>query len=290
MKKESPGVLPNERIPLGSAEYYAIRFAPKEQHARLALINSLYRTLRAIPRECSEPQLARQKLDWWRVEIDRAFEGKAQHPITQQLVEQWQDWPQAGPALERLLNGVQMESKGAPPGTRQEFINHCQDTGGALAQLIARQFGANSMQLECSAILGQFVRQVEIIQELGREVRSGRCLLSREFLDEHGLRTGDLLRPEREKILSQALGELASDAIGEARQALDRLPGQPHPALGTPYSLASISGQLLKVLEQEDYQVMRQYTRLTPMRYFWIAWRSQRAVKRPRILDLPRVR
>ena len=72
---------PNRFTAVGSAAYYAIRFAPEATRHRNALLFAWHELIMQICEQPRDPGAARLKLDWWRQEIDKIQDGKASHPL-----------------------------------------------------------------------------------------------------------------------------------------------------------------------------------------------------------------
>ena len=73
---------PNRFTPVGSAVYYAIRFAPEAERDRSTLLFSWHELIMQISEQPRDPGAARLKLDWWRHEIGNIRDGKAGHPLS----------------------------------------------------------------------------------------------------------------------------------------------------------------------------------------------------------------
>ena len=87
MNQNSPIGFPNEHTPLGSSRYYVTRFAPTGQRNALALLFALHQALMAIPRECTDPNVAHTKLNWWREQL-LSTEAASSHPIVHSINQQ----------------------------------------------------------------------------------------------------------------------------------------------------------------------------------------------------------
>ncbi|MBL3619477.1 MAG: squalene/phytoene synthase family protein, partial [gamma proteobacterium endosymbiont of Lamellibrachia anaximandri] len=59
-------------VPLGSSSYYIIRFSPAPYRNDLTHLFAWQRELTNIPLECSDPGVAKTRLQWWREEIKKS--------------------------------------------------------------------------------------------------------------------------------------------------------------------------------------------------------------------------
>lgn len=71
--------------PPGSDLYYCLRKIKPPQKNAVVLIEALFQAIFTIPFKVKEDAVALAKLQWWQQEIERAYQGKANHPLTQNL-------------------------------------------------------------------------------------------------------------------------------------------------------------------------------------------------------------
>jgi phytoene synthase len=72
--------------PPGSSLYYSVLFSPPEQRQAIIAIYAFYQEISNIIDSCSDLQVAQTKLEWWKTEIIRLFDGEPRHPITKALL------------------------------------------------------------------------------------------------------------------------------------------------------------------------------------------------------------
>ena len=61
----------------GSSFYYSFLFLPPEKRRAITALYAYCREVDDVVDECSDTDLARAKLAWWRQEISGAFAGEA---------------------------------------------------------------------------------------------------------------------------------------------------------------------------------------------------------------------
>ena len=64
----------------GSDLYYSLLYTPQPQRLAAETLHAFAREVIDIPRTCSDPGVARLKLQWWREELARTFAGRATTP------------------------------------------------------------------------------------------------------------------------------------------------------------------------------------------------------------------
>ena len=91
---------------LGSDLYYATLYVPAPQRRALSLIEALRAQIAAVPFTVSNPELAFTKLSWWHEEAHRLNANEARHALTRALAPVQNAYPQLGPAMLALIDGI----------------------------------------------------------------------------------------------------------------------------------------------------------------------------------------
>ncbi len=261
----------------GSSYYYSTLFVAPERQKALNVVYAFKAEIEGIRRSCSDPGIARIKLEWWRDELQRALEGAPQHPVAQgiaMLITQYGLMPPDLLAIidcaERRLNGERYPSYAA----LKEDHRH---SAGALARLACTITGCESE--ETSLALPDLYAALEMahsVQNLREEATRGWIPLPTDEMEQLGVSPWDLLsHPSTPQLLALIARHLAR--LGEdLSSALTRLPAcdrirQLH---------AIIMGELMRAtlheVQRDGCRVLDHRTTLTPLRKLWIAWRTQR--------------
>ena len=273
---------PDDYSQPGSAIYYALRFAPREQRPELALTNACTRSLLNIPRECSDPGVAVRKLHWWRDELARARRGHSEHPLIRRLGRLCRQRPLLDTHFNQLFQLIGQEITRGTVENWEQLDRHCQTRGSLPARVLTITAGGTEDQQRRAETLGRFVGLAEIIRDLGNDLRHNRCLLPADALRQRGLRAETLHSQEQKKELEELLAETTERYRELYRATLEQLPTGPKPALGPALSLAAMADALLREIAREDYRVMHQRISLTPLRKLWIARRCHRHARSQR--------
>lgn len=271
---------PNRATPPGSRHYYCVRIAPPERHDDLALLFLWRQELRDILFRCSDPGVAQAKLKWYREELERALEAKAQQPLAQAiagLIQRHQlpiqPFHHMSKALEADLHQSWFEQMAA-------LHDYCRLDGGSLLRLATQVCGGSTTEVDCAEGLGTFIRLVDMIRNLGPNLESGCRHLPKSELGAAGLSLADASKPENQERLGILLKHIADHALEWQASTLTSLPKGSYPALAPALSLASMNQALLAELEECGFPVMSQRVCLTPLRKIWITWRSSRRAKK----------
>jgi phytoene synthase len=251
---------PGPAAPPGSSAYYVIRFAPAQQQAALTALFGWRRELIRIATAMSDANLARVKLHWWREELERAAAGAAQHPLGRRLGDAMQRHALPLRALDAMAEATDEDLRGLAPWSRDDLLAHCARGGGSFGELLAR---IGDTPAEAGRALGAAARLIEMLRDLGGELRQERCRVPRAALDAAGLAPHRLRDAGQAEALRPLLGDLAATA-----RLSGRLPAGP---AGRWYALRRA---LLDELARGGFDVLDAKTSLTPLRKLWVAWRS----------------
>jgi phytoene synthase len=208
---------PNELTPIGSSYYYPIRFAPVTRQPGLGLVTALYRTLRAIPRECTDPVVGLKKLEWWQSQLlTDNIDSPTRHPLINRL---HQTAPQIfgqRESLQRLLSEMEHELRAQPLDSEEELQRHQKATGGVFLRLLTLLSDGNAEQQDLAETMGHFFAIVETARNLGLDARRGSILLPASRLREQAINRHNLF-DRKSQIKLQALLE---QLIGASRETV----------------------------------------------------------------------
>lgn len=245
---------------------------------RRAAINALYAFCREVDDvvdECSEPQLAAIKLSWWKTELDRLFQGQAQHPVSKALAARMKDYGLPQESFQEIIAGVEMDLTQNRYASWSDLDRYCDRVAGAVGLLSARIFGTVSPATQDYAItLGRALQYTNIIRDVGDDARKGRIYLPAEAMQQAGLDAGSILRFEHSPALSQLLHDMAGRAHQLYDKAIATLPAAERRAQRPGLMMAAIYRDLLRLLESESFQIMHQRISVAPARKLWLAWRT----------------
>jgi phytoene synthase len=266
-------LFPNRATPPGSSLYYAVRFAPAERRDALAALAGWRHTVRAILDEVSDPGVARLKLDWWRDEIRRTLDGAPRHPLSHVLRAALDagNLGEALPAAPFLAMADDVEQalrRQRPADTTALRAVDAHDLG-ALFELMARAHGERDADtLTAARRAGGWCAGVRRLRDAGLLLRRDRTVLATGAVTAAGLSHEALAGTEHRHRLPDLLAPEAAALRSEA-PAL--------PMAGLPRALRiqqRIHQALLDELQRSGLAVVDQRIGLTPLRKFWIAFRT----------------
>jgi phytoene synthase len=265
----------------GSSFYYAFRFLPSEQRRAITALYAFCREVDDVVDHCSEPALARTKLDWWRGEVAQAYAGQPQHPVTRALSPQLQRFDLAREYLEEILDGMEMDLTHTGYGSYSELRLYCHRVAGVVGVLSAQIFGYRERAtLRYAGELGIALQLVNILRDVREDAQRGRVYLPADALSQYRVRPEELTLTTTSERLVALLRDHAARARQSYHKALSLLPESDRLSQAPGLIMGRIYMTLLDEIERNGYRVLEHGVRLTPLRKLWIAWRSYHAERR----------
>lgn len=268
----------------------AFRLLDPRRRAAMEALYAFCREVDDVADDCSDQAVAQTTLNWWRSQLiaraDRAdgadhsgSDGQASgtvcHPVIQALGPVIDDFDLPIDDLALIITGVERDLYPLQFNDWSALDDYCDQVAGAVGRLSARIFGrVDEAVLRYASGLGLALQYTNILRDIGEDARRQRVYLPEALLHAHGLHRADVLSLGQTPQLTEALAELAQRAHGLYDQALDDLPAwavaQQRPGL----VMAAIYRDLLKVIQESDYQVLHQRIALTPSRKLWLGLKT----------------
>ena len=259
----------------GSSFYYSFLFLPAERRRAITALYAYCREVDDIVDEGLDPQIAAPKLAWWRAEVANMAAGNPQHPVTKALsVFQKQFLIDEAKLLE-IIDGMEMDLNQARYLDWTGLERYCYRVAGVVGLLAAGIFGyRDARTLDYAKNLGIAFQLTNIIRDIGEDARKNRIYLPMEDLKRFGVTAADILQgrqtPEFEQLMQFECGR----ARGYYENAFSALPAEDRKAQRAGLIMAAIYRTLLDEIERDGFRVLTQRISLTPLRKFWIAWKT----------------
>jgi phytoene synthase len=259
----------------GSSFYYSFRVLKPEKRDAITAFYALCRELDDVVDECSDANVARIKLAWWRNEINNLYEGIPQHPVTQALHQSSTFQSIARAWLEEIVEGMEMDLDLHRYPDYKTLLLYCHRAAGVVGQASAAIFGyRNHQTLKYAHELGVAFQLTNIIRDVGEDALRGRIYLPLEELEQFGVGPNEILHrqhSDRFQSLMQFQYERANQAY---ERALAWLPGEDRSSQRAGLAMAAIYRALLEEIRRSDFRVLDQKISLPPVRKLWLAWKT----------------
>ena len=94
----------------GSSFYYSFLFLPVERRKAITALYAFCREVDDTVDECTDENVARTKLVWWRKEVKATYEGKPTHPVMLALQPHLAVYQLEEKHLQAIIDGMEMTS------------------------------------------------------------------------------------------------------------------------------------------------------------------------------------
>jgi 15-cis-phytoene synthase len=259
----------------GSSFYYSFLFLPAERRRAITALYAFCREVDDIADEVSDPGIARTKLAWWRTEVADLFAGRPQHPVTRALAPFVERFHIDAARLNEIIDGMEMDLAYHRYPDFDALKLYCHRVAGVVGQLSACIFGySNPRTLEFAENLGIAFQLTNIIRDVGEDARRGRVYIPADDLARFGLSPEVVLARRHTEVFAKAMKAQSDRAEAYYDRAFAALPDEDRRSQRAGLIMAAIYRTLLAEIRRDDFRVLDQRIALTPLRKFWIAWKT----------------
>ena len=260
----------------GSSFYYAFLFLPKERRAAITAFYAFCREIDDVVDEVTDPGVAATKLAWWHTEVLKSFSGEPTHPVMKALMPMAATYRIEARHLQAVIDGCQMDL------TQNRYLDfpnlqrYCHLVAGIVGEVAARIFGQTDEATTAYAHkLGLAFQLTNIIRDVGEDAIRGRIYLPVNELQQFDVKAHEVLKREYSERFTALMAFQTQRALGLYDEAMALLPEADRRSQKPGLMMASIYRTLLREIAADNYQVLHQRVSLTPLRKFWLAWKTQ---------------
>jgi len=259
----------------GSSFYYSFLFLPSERRRAITALYAFCREADDIVDEVIEPQVAAAKLAWWRAEVAHLAAGNAQHPVTKALLSFQKEFSIEDKLLLEIIDGMEMDLTQSRYPDWPALERYCYRVAGAVGLLAAGIFGYRDPRtLDYAKNLGIAFQLTNIIRDVGEDARRNRIYLPMDEMKQFGVTAADILQARHHESFEKLMRFQAGRANNYYEKAFGALPAEDRKAQRAGLIMAAIYRTLLGEIEADGFHVLTRRTSLTPLRKFWIAWKT----------------
>ena len=258
----------------GSSFYYSFLFLPKAKREAITALYAFCREVDDVADECTDINIARTKLAWWRNEIRQLYAGNPQHPVTQALLPAIQTYKMDEEHFLEIIDGMEMDLDQNRYTDFKQLQLYCYRVASVVGLLSVQIFGYNNRNtLKYAHDLGMAFQLTNIIRDIGEDARRGRIYIPQDEIKKAGLSETDILHGH----LSLKMQTLIDFQIERAERLYDKaltaLPQEDKKSQRTGLIMAAIYRTLLREIKRGgSQQVLHARISLTPLRKLWLAW------------------
>ena len=260
----------------GSSFYYAFLFLPKERRAAITAFYAFCREIDDVVDEVIDPGVAHTKLAWWQGEVAKSFAGSPSHPVMKALAPHTARYGIEARHLQAVIEGCLLDL------TQNRYLDfpaltrYCHLVAGIVGEVAARIFGQTDPATTAYAHkLGLAFQLTNIVRDVGEDAMRGRIYLPVSELQQFDVKAHEILKRQYSDRFGALMAFQTKRALGLYDEAMALLPDVDRRTQKPGLMMASIYRTLLREIADDNYQVLHQRVSLTPLRKFWLAWKTQ---------------
>ena len=260
----------------GSSFYYAFLFLPPPRRAAITAFYAFCREVDDVVDDATDMGIAATKLAWWQTEVAKAFAGTPSHPVLKALMPHTALYAIEQHHLQAIIEGCQMDLNQSRYLDYANLSRYCHLVAGVVGEVAAHIFGQTDPQTtQYAHKLGQALQLTNIIRDVGEDAMRDRIYLPVADLQQFDVKAHEILKRTYSERFTALMQFQAKRAHGLYDEALALLPTVDRRAQKPGLMMASIYRTLLREIEAENFQVLHQRIKLTPVRKLWLAWKVQ---------------
>ena len=259
----------------GSSFYYSFLFLPPPRRRAITAFYAFCREVDDVVDECTDLDVARTKLAWWRTEVAALYEGKAKHPVALALAALLPDFKIEQARLHEIIDGMEMDLTQHRYADFSALQKYCYRVASVVGLVSAEIFGhSHPDTLKYAENLGMAFQLTNIIRDVGEDARRDRIYIPVDELACFKVTAADIMHARHSEAFVQLMQFQVERALHYYRDAMNFLPQQDRRSQRPGLVMAAIYRTLLEEIRADGMQVLNQRTSLTPLRKLWIAWRT----------------
>ncbi len=259
----------------GSSFYYSFLFLPPAKRRAITALYAFCREVDDVVDECTDANVARATLNWWRGEVVEIYSGRPQHPVAQALVPVVQQFNLAQEHLLEIIDGMEMDIDLPRYPDFKSLQLYCYRVASVVGLLSAEIFGYSDRQtLKYAHDLGIAFQLTNIIRDVGEDARRNRIYLPMDELRQFGVAAADILNARETENFHKLMAFQVERAQRYYRQALEHLPAIDRKAQRTGLIMAAIYRATLDEVVASGCHVLRERVSLGTGYKLWLAFKA----------------
>ena len=259
----------------GSSFYYSFLFLPPERRRAITALYAFCREVDDVVDEAADENVARIKLAWWSTEIGQLFKGNPQHPVTKALAPNITPFSLTEDRLNEILDGMEMDLMQSRYLDFHSLERYCYLVASVVGLCAADIFGRTRDEtLTYARNLGMAFQLTNIIRDVGEDARRGRVYLPINELQRFSVPVADILNARYGENFGHLMQFQYERAEAFYMAAFAALPDSDRRTQRPGLIMAAIYRALLAEIRRDGFQVLHQRVSLTPIRKFWLAWKT----------------
>jgi phytoene synthase len=264
----------------GSSFYYSFLFLPTEQRKAIIALYAFCREVDDIVDECSDKNIARVKLQWWRDTMKNTFDGKPEHPIQHALLAVIKRYQLPLEYFLEIIDGMEMDLDHQHYPTFKELSLYCYRAASVVGLMAAEIFGYQDRSTQKYAYnLGMAFQLTNILRDVQEDAARGRIYIPLDELQRFNVNIDDIVQNKNSTAMQELFKFQANRAQQYYDEAFSSLAEQDRYAQRSGLIMAAIYRRLLTAIADRNYNVFAGRISLNPLHKLWLAWNTARKEK-----------
>ena len=259
----------------GSSFYYSFRFLPKDKRRAITALYAFCREVDDVVDECTDANVARTTLNWWRNEVDSLYNGKPQHPVSQALAPIVTQFNLSQEHFLEIIDGMEMDLEQARYPDFKSLQLYCYRVASVVGLLAAEIFGYTDRKtLKYAHDLGIAFQLTNIIRDIGEDARRNRIYIPMDELQQFGVSAADILNSNETDSFQKLMAFQIERAQRYFQQAIDQLPAVDRKSQRTGLIMAAIYQATLGEVIASGCHVLKERVSLGTGYKLWLTIRT----------------
>ena len=245
-------------------------FLPGPQREAIERVYTFCRVLDDVSDSALSPEEKKRRLEFWREELSRCYDGRGTHPIIIPLQQTVKEFRLTRSNFEELLQGVEMDLTTSRYANFVHLSQYCYRVAGTVGLICIEIFGCPDDR-DYAVALGIAFQLTNILRDVKDDAQQGRIYLPQEDLRRFGYSEAELLNATYNEPFVELMRFEAERAVDYFRRADDLLKPEHRRQLVASEIMAAIYSALLRRIKAVRYNVFEHRVRVSKPRKLALA-------------------
>ena len=255
-----------------SSFLFAFIFLSQKRRSALTALYAFCREVDDVVDECKEYKISKNKLDWWRLEIDRLYNNEPRHPVTKALEPHISHYELDKAYFVEIIDGMEMDLNFNRYESFKQLQLYCYRVASTVGILSAQIFGyKDSKTLKYAHNLGIALQLTNIIRDIGEDASRGRIYIPIDELKKLNITETEILKNINTKKMRDLIQIQIKRAHDYYKLAISNLPDEDKINQKPGLMMGNIYYVLLsKIKKNSSKNILNQKIELSNLRKFLI--------------------
>ncbi len=259
----------------GSSFTSSFRFLPVDKRRAMIALYAFCREVDDVVDECSDANVARTALNWWRNEVAAIYGGIPSHPVCLALADVVRQFNLPQEHFLEIIDGMEMDLDRPRYEDFKSLQLYCYRVASVVGLLSVEIFGYTDRQtLKYAHDLGIAFQLTNIIRDVGEDARRNRIYLPMDELQEFGVPASDILHARETENFHKLMAFQVERAKRYYQQAFEHLPAADRKSQRVGLIMAEIYQATLDEVVSSGCHVLKERVSLTPTYKLWLAFKA----------------